>query len=245
MTIELDLGGDPNLRIGPGGGLWRVIGDALLPLDQMTYFGDLLRLDGNFVQMPTILNLRAESLAAYLEKEPAFLGEQLLVIGRHVPYEADDADAIDFLALDGNGALYVIAVDPEMLVVETVERIQAMEWWVGRNISLSDLHDIFSGYRADASLEEAFFDAFARALPTEITGRTSVMVAGDLHITGEDMITMTTRDRGPEEAFRVVIFNEYYDYTDQDRFVRVLVRRNVTGREQQVYTFAISDSALG
>jgi hypothetical protein len=152
--------------------------------------------------------LSDDSLVEYLEADPAFLGdEQLLIIGRDIL--TDIGDIIDLLAIDGSGIVHVIFLPHGVADTATLEQVIPQGAWVNE-LDAQGLRSILAGYRDDVTLDELFGSMLGRAVPDDVNHRQILTVVAGSFDAGVFEVLEELSDRG-DGAIRAISFLEWDD----------------------------------
>ena len=122
---------------------------------------------------PASLDTEAR-LEDWLEKDISILSENLLVVGRQV--DTDVGGILDLLCIDPAGDLVVVELKRHKTPRQVVAQALDYASWVV-DLSSSDVEDQAQSY-LDGSLDEAFRDAFDKALPDVINESHKILIVG-------------------------------------------------------------------
>lgn len=100
-------------------------------------------------------------LETLITRDPAILGEPLMVIGRQVP--TDFGGFIDLLGIDGDGVLHVLELKRGRTPREVVAQILDYASWV-KELSHDDVLAIYATFQPEPPFEVAFPTYSAPAL---------------------------------------------------------------------------------
>jgi hypothetical protein len=147
----------------------------------------LWRVDGGVPVRLTSSGFPLESrLEALLEKDPAMLGEPLLVVGRQV--RTKHGGVIDLLAVDAEGTLHVLELKRERTPREVVAQALDYGSWVAA-LSHEDVLAIFSARAPDAVFEQVFADTFGASPPEELNAAQRLtIIAGEMDAATERIV---------------------------------------------------------
>lgn len=160
-------------------GMWRVDGGRPTRLETTS--------------MPTEAKL--EDL---IERDPALLGERLLVIGRQV--RTDHGKIIDLLAIDADGVVHVLELKRDRTPRDVVGQVLDYGAWV-EGLDRDRIMAIAATNFGAVPFEAAFEEAFGQPLPDEInlTHRLTI-VAAELDTSSERIVEYLHRFGVPVNA---------------------------------------------
>lgn len=155
--------------------------------------------------------LSDESFVEYLLAEPAFLGnEPLLILGRGIL--TDIGDIVDVLAIDGSGIVHVIFLPHGEAGRATLDRLIPQGAWVNK-LDERGLRSVFAGYREDFTLDELFGSMFGCAVPEDLNHRQILTVVAS-SIDAEVFRALEDLADRSDGAVRAVSFREFEDGED-------------------------------
>jgi hypothetical protein len=156
-----------------------------------------------------------EQLEALLEKDPAILGDRLMIIGRQV--QTDRGKRIDLLGIDDEGTLRVLELKRGRAPREAVAQVLEYGAWV-RKLSHQDVIELFDSNSPEKSFEETFESTFGFAPPDEINaGHKLTLVSTQIDRDAQAIVQYL------DEAFEVpinVIFFRYFKEGDREYIAR-------------------------
>lgn len=126
-----------------------------------------------------------EQLEELIQKHPAILGENLLILGRQLV--TSTGKRVDLLAIDSEGALRVLELKKGRAPRDAVAQVLEYGAWV-QNLGHDDVLRIFEE-RNDIPFEEAFEDTFGLQVPEELnTGHSLSLIATSVDKDSEHII---------------------------------------------------------
>lgn len=183
--------------------MWRIDGDEPKPL------------------APSVLPAEKD-LHEFLKRDPALLGERLLVIGSEVI--TAHGSRIDLLAIDADGNLHLLELKRDKTPREVVAQVLDYGSWA-TTLLRDDIIDMASKH-LDQPFEAAFEDVFGSAPPDELNGDLSLtIVAAELDPSSERIVNYL-RD------FGVPINAVFFSYLEDDNR-RYLARSWLAGSDEE------------
>lgn len=164
------------------------------------------RIDGDTPRRLGTSTLPSEAtLEDFLERDPALLGERLLVIGRQVPTAF--GKFIDLLGIDGDGNLHVLELKRDRTPRDVVAQVLDYGSWV-TTLDRETVLEIANDH-LHVPFESAFEDVFGGSAPDELNAELRLtIVATDLDTSSERIVTYL---RGFGVPVNVVFFAFHED----------------------------------
>lgn len=174
----------------------------------------LWRVDGT-PERVTARTMPLESkLEEIIEKDPTVLGEPIMLIGRQVPTAF--GKYIDLLGVDADGAIHVLELKRDRTPREVVAQALDYGSWI-RELSHSDVLEIFGAYRHDAAFEQAFSLTFGTSPPEELnTSHKLTVVASELDAATSRIVTYLADFEVPVN----VLFFRYFEDAGREYVAR-------------------------
>jgi hypothetical protein len=168
----------------------------------------LSRVDGGAPMKVVASGFPLESgLETLLERDPAMLGELLLIIGRQV--KTKHGGIVDLLAVDAEGILHVLELKRNRTPREVVAQVLDYGSWAS-GLSHDGVLAIFAAYRPDTAFEQAFADRFGASPPEEVnTGQRLTVVANEMDAATERIVAYLNGSFGV--PVNVVFFRYFVD----------------------------------
>ena len=124
-------------------------------------------------------------LEEWIEREPAILGTEMLIIGRQI--STDYGGRIDLLGIDQQGDLIILELKRDKTPRDVVAQILDYASWV-KNLTYKEINATASEY-LKRSLSGAFSDHFGAAIPEKInTNHRMIVVASELDDSSERIV---------------------------------------------------------
>jgi len=167
------------------------------------------RIDGMSPMRLAVATLPSErALEDFLAKDPALLGESLLVVGRQV--RTPHGKLIDLLAIDGEGNLHILELKRDRTPREVVAQLLDYGSWV----TTLDRDGVLAiaNEHLGRPFEAAFEDVFHSSPPDEINGEQQLtIVATELDASSERIVEYLA-------SFGVPVNAVFFSYLqDEDR----------------------------
>jgi hypothetical protein len=148
--------------------LWRIDGESAIRLE------------------PTGMPLESQ-LEGLIDKDPALLGQELLIVGRQVA--TSFGKFIDLLAVDDEGVMHVLELKRDKTPREVVAQLLDYGSWV-RSMSNTTIREVYSEHHPGSKFDQAFENRFGTEPPAEInTSHMLTVVASSLDASTERIIT--------------------------------------------------------
>jgi hypothetical protein len=178
-----------------------------VPID----FG-LWRIGGGATRLIPSQLAQESRLEDVIEKDPALVEPDLLIIGRQVP--TDFGKRIDLLAIDQDGDLIAIEVKRDRTPREVVAQLLDYGSWISSLTyeAITEIHDEYLQKRglAGAAFEQSFADAFANNPPEVLNeNHRLLVVATELDNATERIITYLSDNYGV--PINAAFFRYYVD----------------------------------
>lgn len=152
----------------------------------MAFRMNLWRVDGEELrELPNSPLDAEERLESWLAKDPSLLGADLLIIGRQVT--TTHGTRVDLLGLDREANCVVVELKRDRTPREVVAQLLDYGSWI-QHLGYEELDSICTRFR-NASLTEAFTEAFGGSLPETVNAEHSLfLVASELDDSSERII---------------------------------------------------------
>lgn len=145
-------------------------------------------------------------LEAFIEADPAILGEALLLIGRQV--STAFGKIIDLLGMDAEGTLHVLELKRDRTPREVVAQLLDYGSWV-QSLGHEDILTLFEQHHPDVAFEQAFFSRFGTSPPEEINAAHRLtIIAGDVDPATSRIVSYLA---GFDVAINVAFFRYFVD----------------------------------
>lgn len=153
-------------------------------------------------------------LETLITRDPAILGEPLMVIGRQVP--TDFGGFIDLLGIDGDGVLHVLELKRGRTPREVVAQILDYASWV-KELSHDDVLAIYATFQPEPPFEVAFSNVFGTSPPDELNAdHRLTIVAHDADPATERIVNYLSTFAIPIN----VVFFRYFEDDDRQYLAR-------------------------
>lgn len=127
-----------------------------------------------------------KKLETVLQKELSIISEDLLLIGRQV--RTDFGKFIDMLAMDQDGALFVIELKRGRTPREVVAQVLDYASWV-QDLSYQEVITIFGEHNYLKNFDEAFIEKFGTSVPEEVNVKHEmIIVSSELDLETERIV---------------------------------------------------------
>lgn len=172
----------------------------------MSFEMGVWRVDGEPRRLTATGMPSEKALEDLIEKDPAILGQRLMIIGRQV--HTENGKVVDLLAIDLDGALHVLELKRDRTPRDIVAQILDYGAWV-QALSRDQIGDLFSRYQPGQDFDAAFDETFGRPAESVNSEHHLTIVAAELDSATERIIGyLNVTHRLP---INVVFFRYYAD----------------------------------
>ena len=174
------------------------------------------RVDGEEVVPVTTQMLENEAkLETIIERDPSILGlDVLLIIGRQVINAF--GKRLDLLAMDSEGALYVIEVKKDRTPREVVAQALDYGFWVS-DLTLDQVAEIYAKHNNGQSLDDGFRERFDTDPPEDLSADHQLLIVASSIDPATERIVQYVRRHGVPIN---VVFFQYFKEGDREFLAR-------------------------